>query len=126
MKGQYDRKRKIEWDDLKKLYEEERLSSIQIAKIKQCAKSTVLIEMKNQDIKSRKGSEMFSEEYLKDLSKLRTGVNNPFYGKTHSEKQKLQWKNFRRGKNHQNFGKTMPFEIKQKIRKTIIEKIVSV
>jgi hypothetical protein len=126
MKGNYDRNRKIDWSDLNQLYTENKLSSLAIARMKCCSKSTVLKEMKNQSIISRKGKDAFSEEYIRYLSKSRTGENNPFYGKTHSDKLKKKWSEFRVGENHHCFGKHLSEEIKAKIKKTCIERGVSV
>lgn len=73
------------WGDLKKLYEEEKLSSYKIAKIKGCAKSVVLYHLKKQNITLRKGKDMFSEETIRFLKESNTGNKNHFYGKIHSE-----------------------------------------
>lgn len=53
---------------------------------------------------SKKGKKM-SLETRQLLSKLFTGENNPFYGKTHSELLKKKWSESKKGENNPMYGK---------------------
>ncbi|MFA6073995.1 MAG: NUMOD3 domain-containing DNA-binding protein [Candidatus Woesearchaeota archaeon] len=117
---------KPNWGDLRELYNNKKLSSFKIAKIKGCVKSTVLIELEKQGIKRRHGKEAVSEETKIRFSTERKGENNPFYGKTHSDILKKKWSEERCGENHLNFGKAMPLSTRKKISETCIKKGVSV
>lgn len=61
-------------------------------------------------------------EYLRQaFSKSISGVNNPFYGKVHTEETKQKMRKPKPsigGKNHYLFGKTLPSETKKKISDT--------
>ncbi len=39
------------------------------------------------------------------MSRVYTGVNNPFYGKKHSEETKTKWRLKRSGENNSNYGR---------------------
>jgi hypothetical protein len=57
------------------------------------------------------------KEYSEWRSKMMSGENHPFYGKTHSEEARKKMSESKSGENHPFYGKTLSEEAKKKIGK---------
>lgn len=67
----------------------------------------------------------FSEESKKKMSETRKGENNPFYGKSHTQKSKCRNLNYF-GENNPRYGTTLSEETKEKQRKKLCKRIYEI
>lgn len=103
-------KEKIRLANKGKIVSEETKEKIRLARANQIISRDTIESMRQSNIGTKR-----SEEFKKKMSELRSGENNPMFGKTHTEETLIKLSESAKGENNGMFGKKHSEETKAKI-----------